>query len=183
LVEAIDNPDITVLDILQGLKYVSDYRIAHGKIKNLDESLMERLAKGLLEQTNKKKGNLLNQKPTEEADLAFSLIADFIQNVSEFRKVFGKYSAADLKHRLKIHRRIQSRNSDEQQEIAATLLGLLTLRFPQFKDWRELVDEDEHDDVEKLMKKYSTKFESPLIPIADTLYPPPGIFCLISSLF
>jgi Ca2+-transporting ATPase len=176
LVEAIDNADITVLDILQGLKYVSDYRISNSKMPNLDIELMKKLAKGLLEQTHKKKGNLLNQKPTPEADLAFSLICDFIANVSEFRKVISTYSALDLKHRLKIHRRIQPRSTDEQKEMAATMLGLLTLRFPQFKDWKELVEEDEHDDVIKLIAAYADKFKTPTIAIADTIYPPPSLY-------
>ena len=112
LVDAIENTDITVLDILQGLKYVSDYRVARGfiviykgRMPNLEADLMERLANGLLHQTNRKKGNLMSQKPTEEADLAFRLVIDFIANVSEFRTAIGKYSAPDLQHRLRIDRR------------------------------------------------------------------------------
>ena len=176
LVEAIENTDITVIDILQGLKYVSDYRVARGKMPNLDAELMDRLANGLLHQTNRKKGNLMNQKPTEEAELAFRLVIDFIANVSEFRTAVGKYSAPDLQHRLRIDRRCQPRCSDEQRTMAATLLGLLTLRFPQFKDWRDLVVEGEHHDIEKLMEEFPQQFSKPEIPLADTVYPPPALY-------
>lgn len=176
LVEAIDNTDITVLDILQGLKYVFDYRLASGKLPHLDAELMAKLCKGLLEQTHHKKGNLINQRPTEEADLAFSLFGDFIASVSEFRMAVGTYSASDLRHRLKIHRRCQPRSTEEQKIAAASLLGLLTLRFPQFSDWHELVNEDEHDDIEKLMAQYPEKFHTPAMPSADTVFPPPALY-------
>ncbi|KAJ2990323.1 hypothetical protein HDV02_004475 [Globomyces sp. JEL0801] len=180
LVEAVENPDVTVLDILQGLKYVVDYRLTNGKMSHLDLDLMTRLAEGLLHQTHKKSGNLLNQKPTEEADLAFALFGDFIAYIAEFRQAVGTYSTTDLKHRLKIHRRVHARASKEQRVMAASLIGLLTLRFPQFKDWKELVDEDEHDDVEKLIKEYPEKFQSPAMPSVETLWPPP---CMSSTIY
>ena len=70
----------------------------------------------------------------------------------------------------KLHRRCQPRSS------AVQVLGLLTLRFPQFKDWRDSVIEEEHEDVEALTKEFPVKFSTPtLIPVADTLFPPPGI--------
>ncbi|KAJ3325453.1 P-type ATPase [Boothiomyces sp. JEL0866] len=176
LVEAVENPDITVLDILQGLKYVMDYRIANGKMQHLDLALMKRLADGLLNQTGKKTGNLLNQKPTEEADLAFSLFGDFVANVSEFRVAVGEKSAPDLCYKLKIHRRCQPRSTKEQRIAAASILGLLTLRFPQFHDWHDLVDSDEYDDVERLMKEFPDIFTSPAMPVADTLHPPQVLY-------
>ena len=176
LAEAQQNKDITVLDILQGLKYVADYRLAGGKMPNLDLDIMRRLCQGLLEHTPVKKGNLLNQRPTEEADLAFTLFGEFIANVVEFRQAVGEISASDLRFKLSLHRRCQPRSTREQKVACAALLGLLITRFPQFKDWRDLVDEDEHDDIEALMKEYPDKFSSPAMPAAETIYPPPALY-------
>jgi Ca2+-transporting ATPase len=145
-------------------------------MQHLDVSIMTRLAQGLLEQTHKKKGNLINQKPTEEADLAFAIFGDFIANVVEFRQAVGTYAASDLRHKLKLHRRCQPRSTTEQKIACASLLGLLTLRFPQFADWKDLVNEDEWDDVEKLIKDYPEKFNSPAMPTAETVYPPPALY-------
>ncbi|KAL2916648.1 hypothetical protein HK105_203760 [Polyrhizophydium stewartii] len=176
LVEAVENHDIEVLDVLQGLKYVMEYRILGGKMPHLDAPLMARLAKGLLQHMGHQTGNLLNQHPTEEADLAFSLFADFVAEVDEFRTAVGSYSASDLRHHMKLHRRCQPRSSPEQQQTAAVVLGLLTTRFPQFSDWRELVKEDEHDDVERLMKAYPDKFVTPELPSRQFMFPPPALY-------
>ncbi len=177
LVDATENPDISVNDILQGLKYVVDYRLAGGKLPHLDLELMKRLAQGLLEWTHKKSGNLLNQYPTQDADLAFYLIGDFLSNVVEFRQAIAQVSVSDLRYKLKLHRRCKPRSSEQQRIAAATILGLLTVRIGnQFKDWRDLVDEDEHEDILQLMKEYPDKFSAPAMPIAETILPPPSLY-------
>ena len=78
--------------------------------------------------------------------------------------------------------RCQPRSTQEQRSMAATLLGLLTLRFPQFKDWRDLIVESEHNDVEKLMEEFPQQFSTPELPLADTVFPPPGNSFLILSI-
>lgn len=176
LVEASDNPDITVIDILEGLKYVANYRLQGEKMPHLDYTLMKGLSQGLLEIIPMKKGNLLNQKPTEEADLAFSLFGDFISNVVEFRQAIGEISASDLRFKIKLHRRCLPRSSPEQRIACASILGLLTLRFPQFNDWKDLVEEVGHDDVGRLMIEYPEKFSIPAMPVAETVYPPPSLY-------
>ena len=134
LVDASENPDISVSDILQGLKYVVDYRLAGGKLPHLDQALMKKLAQGLLEITPLKAGNILNQSPTPEADLAFHLLADFLFNIVEFRLAIAEISVSDLRYKLKLHRRCRPRASEEQRVAAATILGLLTTRIGnQFK--------------------------------------------------
>lgn len=134
MVDASENPDISVSDILQGLKYVVDYRLAGGKLPHLDQSLMKKLAQGLLEITPLKAGNILNQSPTPEADLAFHLVADFLFNIVEFRLAIAEISVSDLRYKLKLHRRCRPRASEEQRVAAATILGLLTTRIgSQFK--------------------------------------------------
>lgn len=176
LVDASDNTEITVIEVLHGLKYVADYRLSGERLPHLDFELMKRLLKGLLKQTHIKKGNLLNQRPTEEANLAFVIFGDYLSNVVEFRQAVGELSSSDLRCGLKIHRRCQPRSLVEHRKTAASLLGLLTLRFPQFCDWKDLVDEDEHDDIERLMMDYPAMFQSPAIPVIETLYPPPALY-------
>lgn len=86
LVEAHENFEISPMDVLHGLKYVADYRIHGGKMKNLDYNIMETLCQGLLQYANKNTGNLIFQRPTEEADMAFEIFTSFISEVEEFRK-------------------------------------------------------------------------------------------------
>ncbi|KAI8589364.1 hypothetical protein BDZ88DRAFT_151669 [Geranomyces variabilis] len=175
LVDAKENADISLDDVLQGLKYVTEYRIKGGKMRNLDAALMERLLEGLLQNMGHLQGNLLRQRPTAEADIAFVLFGEFLEEVEEFRQAVNRKSATDLRHHLKIHRRCQPSSTDEQREDCAGVLALLIRHCPQH-DWRELVDSDEHDDVEKLMREYQSKFEHPAMPLAKKVLPPQALY-------
>ena len=78
-------PEISLDDVLQGLKYVMDYRIKNGKMPNLDAELMKRLLGALLRHMRgREKGSLLHQKPTAEADLAFAIFGDFLEEGMHF---------------------------------------------------------------------------------------------------
>ncbi|KAI8814697.1 hypothetical protein BJ742DRAFT_671382 [Cladochytrium replicatum] len=122
-------------------------------------------------------GTLLNRRPTAEADLAFSLFGEFIEEVEQFRVAVGLKSATDLRHSLKIHRRCQPRSTEEEKQAAASILGLLTRNFSQFPDWRDLVKEKEHNDIEELMKKYGPKFEGSSIPALEgPPFPPAALY-------
>lgn len=136
-----------------------DYRIKGLKMKNLDLKLMKRLLEILLQNMSGKEGSLLKQVPTKEADLAFHLFAEFLNEVDEFRFAVSEKGATDLRHALKIHRRCQPRSKDIDKEFSASILFNLTSTFPQFSDWRELVKEREHDDVEQVLIKYREKFQ------------------------
>ncbi|KAH9274036.1 hypothetical protein BASA83_003677 [Batrachochytrium salamandrivorans] len=176
LVETAENKDIEVLDILHGLSYVMEYRIRGSKMPHLDAPLMSRLAKGLLQHMSHQTGNLLNQRPTQEADIVFSLFGEFIMEVVEFQLAVEEYSASDLRHCMKLHRRCQPRSTQQQKETAMAVLGLLTTRIPQFSDWKDLVKKDEHDDVERLMKQFPEKFQAPAIPYRKNIFPPPSLY-------
>ncbi|TPX72328.1 hypothetical protein SpCBS45565_g00603 [Spizellomyces sp. 'palustris'] len=175
LVDAVDNTDISLDDVLQGLKYVMEYRIKGGKMPHLDGALMERLLEGLLQNMGHNEGNLIRRRPTPEADIAFVLFGEFLEEVEEFRQAVAKKSATDLRHCLKFHRRCQPFSTAEEREDAAGVLALLLRHFPQH-DWKEFVKEDEHDDVEKLMKEYKEKFERPAMPPAHDVYPPQALY-------
>jgi len=126
-----------------------------------------------------KEGNLINKKLTEEAHLAFTIFAEFLQEVVEFRMSVGEINAVDLQHSLKIHRRLcNSSATDIQKETSVSVIGLLTSSFPQFSDWKELVKESEHDVVENILKQkqYNDLFYQKALPTGDggPVYPPPG---------
>ncbi|KAJ3019984.1 P-type ATPase [Thoreauomyces humboldtii] len=175
LVDAAENSDISLDDVLQGLKYVTEYRIKGGKMRNLDGPLMERLLEGLLQNMGHQQGNLVRQRPTPEADMAFVLFGELLEEVEEFRLAVAKKSATDLRHCLKIHRRCQPSSTPEQREDAAGVLALLMRYFP-VHDWKDLVDSEEHDDALKLMKDFKEKFEHPAMPPADHVMPPQALY-------
>lgn len=152
-----------------------EYRIKGGKMPHLDGSLMERLLDGLLQNMGHSTGGLLRQHPTPEADIAFVLFGEFLEEVDEFRQAVSKKSVTDLRHCLKFHRRCQPSSTDEQRQDAAGVLALMIRYCPQH-DWKELVKEEEHDDVEKLMNEYKEKFEHPSMPPAEQVLPPQTLY-------
>ncbi|TPX67302.1 hypothetical protein CcCBS67573_g07541 [Chytriomyces confervae] len=181
LVEVANNSGFTLADILEGLKYVMDYRIRHGKMLHLNADLMMRLMEALLMNTGHETGSLMKKKPTADADLAFTLFGEFLEEVEEFRRAVGTKSATDLRQSLNIPGRCQPNSTKEQREDAAAILNLLTTRFVQFEDWRELVRPDEHDDAEALIKEYAPRFANaagaPIMPPVDEdIFPPPALY-------
>lgn len=72
--------DLTLMDVLQGLRYVMDYRIRGGKQPSIDQELMRKLAEALLiHMKHKERSILIRQRITPESELAFSLFGDFIE--------------------------------------------------------------------------------------------------------
>lgn len=170
-------PEISLDDVLQGLKYVMDYRIKGGKMRNLDLDLMRRLLEALMQHMAGKQGSLMNQRPTAEANLALVLFGEFLEDVDEFRIAVSEKSSTDLRHALKIHRRCQPNSDEKDKEFAASILALLTKNFAQFSDWRELVKEREHNDVERLIEQFKDRFNQPAMPPlqnVNLLFPPQG---------
>ena len=66
-------------EVLEGLRYVMDYRIKDGSQPNLDKSLMKRLSEGLLLNMGHTEGHFLRKKSTAAADMAFFLFGDFLE--------------------------------------------------------------------------------------------------------
>ncbi|TPX50204.1 hypothetical protein SeLEV6574_g01036 [Synchytrium endobioticum] len=179
LSEVADNKDISLADVLNGIRYVMDYRIQGGRMPHLEANLMKRLCQGLLLHMKHHQGSLIRQRPTVEADLAFLLFGEFIEEVDEFRQAVAQIPTTDLMHAMKIHQRCQPWSTPEHKQQAAVILGLLTTRFQQFRDWHELVDDDEHDDVMTvLQKEYPEKFTRPTMPLPskEDLFPPPALY-------
>ncbi|KAJ1563618.1 hypothetical protein HK405_001392, partial [Cladochytrium tenue] len=185
LAEAADNEDIAPLEVLQGLRYVMEYRISGGKMPSLDPDLMARLLEALLHYTADVTGSLLSKKLTEEADIAFTLFGEFTQEVDEFRAAVGRQSATDLRRALAVGRRCAAGASDDQRQDAAAVLRLLTTRFVQFRDWRDLVAREDQNDVASVLKEFAVAGDAaaggdgaaPVMPPVDhELFPPPALY-------
>ncbi|KAL7318226.1 hypothetical protein PS15m_004478 [Mucor circinelloides] len=180
-----DNKSISLQEVLEGLRYVMDYRIKDGNQPHLDQSLMKRLSEGLLLNMGHTEGHLLKKKTTEAADMAFYLYGDFLQQVHEFRLVTSEMDVSDLRRQLKIHYRCQPTSSTQQQKRGALAMVMLFARFfpNQFADWRDLVKESEQGDMERLLnssfaqevKASDEKTAMPSLnnPLADVILPPP----------
>jgi Ca2+-transporting ATPase len=72
------NKEISLEEVMDGLRYVMEYRIKGGRFPSLDYDIMKRLADGLLMNmgnTEKKKFRL---NLTEEANVAFQLFGEFL---------------------------------------------------------------------------------------------------------
>lgn len=74
-----DNKSISLEEVLEGLRYVMDYRIKDGSQPHLDKSLMKRLSEGLFLNMGHTEGHLLKKKTTAAADMAFFLFGNFLE--------------------------------------------------------------------------------------------------------
>ncbi|KAI8391393.1 uncharacterized protein BYT42DRAFT_556718 [Radiomyces spectabilis] len=146
-----DNKSISLEEVLEGLRYVMDFRIKGGNQPHLDYHLMKRLCEGLLLNTGHTEGHILRKRTTPGADMAFFLFGDFLEEAVEFRSVVGDQDAFDLRSQLKIHYRCRPSSSSKQKRGAIAMVQLLTTYFPQFSDWRDLVKENEQSDMETLL--------------------------------
>ncbi|CAG8461817.1 11158_t:CDS:10 [Acaulospora colombiana] len=169
-----ENSQLSLEDVLAGLRYVMDYRLKGGRLQNLNYELMKRLCDGLLLNMSSTEGGLLKKKMTPSADQTFILFGEFLEEVEEFRLAVGEKNVSDLYHALKLHRRCRKDADQEVKRAAARIIRMLTEWFPHFSDWRELVKDDEQGDVEKVIKEFE-KSESPSMPPRVAL-PPPSLY-------
>ncbi|KAI8079087.1 uncharacterized protein B0P05DRAFT_491402 [Gilbertella persicaria] len=174
-----DNKAISLQEILEGLRYVMDYRIKNGSQPHLDPSLMKRLSEGLFLNMGHIEGHLLKKRTTAEADHAFYLFGDFLQEVVEFRSILSGMDVSHLRHQLKLHYRCQSYCTEEQKRGALVVVFALTRFFPhQFGDWHDLIKESEQSDLERLLnsslaEKVKQEEDQGKKPVHDILLPPP----------
>ncbi|KAL6591922.1 calcium ATPase [Neocallimastix californiae] len=177
LTEVSNNNDISLKEVLAGLMYVMEYRIKGGRLPHLDYDLMKRLCNGLLSNISHCEKEHFQNIPTEESDMALHLFGEFIQEVEEFRQVVRGIPVTDLAYALKIHRRCTSSSTDEQKRSAVAVIGLLTKNFTEFADWKDLVKQDEHNMVEKVLKEYEPTLEIPEMPKSpEDLLPPQSLW-------
>ncbi|CAG8432950.1 9868_t:CDS:10 [Diversispora eburnea] len=168
-----ENLQLSLEDVLAGLRYVVDYRLKGGRLPNLDYEIMKRLCEGLLLNMSASEGGLLKRKMTAEANEAFILFGEFLEE--EFRRAVGEKNVSDLHHALKLHRRCRKDANPEVKQAAVAVIYMLTNWFPQFSDWRELVKDDDQSDVEKVIKEFTDKIKKPSMPpLHGVALPPPS---------
>ncbi|CAJ0905055.1 2520_t:CDS:10 [Entrophospora sp. SA101] len=166
-----DNLQLSLEDVLEGLKYVMNYRIKGGRLPNLDYEIMKRLCEGLLFNMRKSEGGLLKRKLTYEANQAFILF------VEEFRQTVGEKNISDLYNSLKFHKRCRKDADPDVKQAAVAIIYMLTTWFSQFSDWHELVKEDDQDDVEKVIKEFTDSIKKPSMPpLQSAALPPPSLY-------
>ncbi|CAI2175595.1 19955_t:CDS:10 [Funneliformis geosporum] len=172
-----ENQQLSLEDVLAGLRYVMDYRLKGGRLPNLDLDLMKRLCEGLLLNMSYSEGGLLKRKMTTEANEAFILFGEFLEEVEEFRTAVGEKNISDLYNSLKLHRRCRKDADPEVKQAAAAIIYMLTEWFPQFSDWHELVKEEEQSDVEKVLKELTGTIKKPKMPpLQGVALPPPSLY-------
>ncbi|KAF8930810.1 P-type ATPase [Dissophora ornata] len=159
------NKEISLEEILDGLRYVMEYRIKGGRFPSLDHDIMRRLADGLLlNMGNVTKKGRFHQVLSEEADVAFQLFGEFLLEVQEFRQAVGEKPVSDLRHALKLDVRCGSGSTEQEQQSAVALIALLTAIYPQFSDWRELVKSDGQSNVQKCMREHADFVKADKMP-------------------
>ncbi|KAF9214155.1 P-type ATPase [Podila verticillata] len=172
------NKEISLEEVMDGLRYVMEYRIKGGRYPSLDFDVMKRLADGLLmNMGNSEKKRRVRQKLTEEADVAFQLFGEFILEVQEFRQAVGEKPVSDLRHFLKLDVRCGNGSTVQQQQAAVALIALLTGIYPQFSDWKELVKSDGQSDVQKSMKEHADFVKAEKMPELGGLILAPEALC------
>ncbi|KAG0365405.1 hypothetical protein BC939DRAFT_446562 [Gamsiella multidivaricata] len=172
------NKEISLEEVMDGLRYVMEYRIKGGRFPSLDYDIMKRLADGLLQNMGAvDKKRKFRQKLTEEADVAFQLFGEFILEVKEFRQAVGEKPVSDLRYALKLDVRCDSGATEQQQKAAVALIALLTTIYPQFSDWRELVKSDGQSDVQKCMKDHAEYVKAEKMPEMGGVVLAPQALC------
>ncbi|RIB13312.1 hypothetical protein C2G38_2198212 [Gigaspora rosea] len=168
---------LSLENVLAGLQYVVDYRLRGGRLPNLDFELMKRLCEGLLLNMSYMEGGLLKRKMTPEANRAFILFGEFMEEVEEFRLAVREKNVSSLYHALKLHRRCRKDVDPTVKQSAVAIIYMLTNWFPQFSDWHELVKNEEHGDVEKVIKEYTNVIKKPKMPpLKGVALPPPSLY-------
>ncbi|KAF9204494.1 P-type ATPase [Podila verticillata] len=171
------NKEISLEEVMDGLRYVMEYRIKGGRFPSLDYDIMKRLADGLLMNMGNTEKKRFRQNLTEEANVAFQLFGEFLLEVQEFRQAVGEKPVSDLRHSLKLDVRCGPVSTEQEQQSAVALIALLTNTYPQFSDWKELVKSDGQADVQKCMMEYADLMKAEKMPDMGGVILAPEALC------
>ncbi|KAG0202257.1 P-type ATPase [Mortierella sp. GBA30] len=172
------NKEISLEEIMDGLRYVMEYRIKGGRFPSLEYDIMRRLADGLLmNMGNVEKKGTFRHALSEEADVAFQLFGEFLLEVQEFRQAVGEKPVSDLRHALKLDVRCGSGSTLQEQQSAVALIALLTSYYPQFSDWKELVKSEGQTAVQKCMREHADYVKAEKMPEMGGVILAPQALC------
>lgn len=173
----------TSADILSGIRYVMDYRIRNGRLLHLDYEICARLVQALLRYTNLRMrphgGSIFySKKLTNEADLAFELFNDFLEEVYEFREAVGEVPLDELRRKLLFYPRLVHPQTLQEFEVAVTLLKTITKTFPQFNEWFDFFKDEDWTAVEKALasSNFYTEERRKLSLKPVICYPPQSLY-------
>lgn len=173
----------TSADILSGIRYVMDYRIRNGRLMHLDYELCARLVQAFLRYTNLRtrpygSSFFHGKKLTKEADLAFELFKDFLEEVYEFREAVGEVPLDELRRKLLFYPRLIHPQTQEEFTVAVSLLKMITKTFPQFSEWYDFFKDEDWASVESALAASDFYVEerrkTSLKPIV--CYPPQSLY-------
>ncbi|KAF9962506.1 P-type ATPase [Mortierella alpina] len=172
------NKEISLEEVMDGLRYVMEYRIKGGRFPSLEYDIMKRLADGLLmNMGNVEKKGTFRHALSEEADVAFQLFGEFLLEVQEFRQAVGEKPVSDLRHALKLDVRCGPGSTVQEQQSAVALIALLTTYYPQFSDWKELVKSEGQSAVQKCMREHADFVKAEKMPEMGGVILAPQALC------
>ncbi|KAF9943235.1 P-type ATPase [Mortierella antarctica] len=172
------NKEISLEEVMDGLRYVMEYRIKGGRFPSLEYDIMKRLADGLLmNMGNIEKKGTFRHALSEEADVAFQLFGEFLLEVQEFRQAVGEKPVSDLRHALKLDVRCGPGSTEQEQQSAVALIALLTTYYPQFSDWKELVKSEGQGAVQKCMREHADYVKAEKMPEMGGVILAPQALC------
>jgi len=160
---------------LSNIQFLMETRVKGGQQPNFEYPLMKRLLEALLIYMRQTHGKLLNKKFTYEANLALRLFGEFLQEVNEFRQAVGEKSVSELKYSLKFHRRCRLNDKSQQTATSLAILAMLITHFPQFSDWKDLVRESHHKEMDQLLKDFSPN-DVKMPPPSYQILPPQALY-------
>ncbi|KAI3654948.1 hypothetical protein MP228_000328 [Amoeboaphelidium protococcarum] len=178
--QGMKSSEISLMDVLAGLRYVMDYRIKGGKQPNLDGEMMQKLSEGLLlHMKHRQRAGFLKQRFTEESNVSFNLFADFAEEVEEFRRAVSAIPPTDLAYSLMLNRRLKD---PQLKDDVVNMLLILTTHLPDIFSVHELVTQDA-DEVKQLVDelgpsilKRQNQRKTALKQNQQELFPPPSLY-------
>src|SRR5262249_55409183 len=146
--------------------------------RKLDGGICDRLVRALLLLTGNqdRRGLFVERRPTDNAEYAFVLLADYCEQLGECRKALASITPEGLGNRLRLGQRISKPSSENLRLAALSLLKGLSKVW----DWRDYFSERELVGIEKILNKYEffseSAFEEKQSSIVNIwVYPPPAL--------
>lgn len=177
--DLVESPD-QLSAVLEGLRYLVDYRLSNRRYHHMDIDLMHRLALGLLECTGERQGAMFARRrlATPLADQALQLFRDFLREVDEFAQTVGAMPLSELRTSLQLHRRLYQEAGPESHALAKDIIQLLS---KQVDDWRDLVKPERVDEVMMVFEgreeqEQGVGDETKISPHTKHLHPPQALY-------
>lgn len=157
------------LEVLEGLRYVMEYRIRGGRLPNMDFSLMDRLLRVLLVNMKKReKHRFIEPGSTQEAVISLELFGKFLMEVEEFRDATVKMPHTFLAHHLDFGFWASHKRPDNVRRLAATVVTLLSNALKVYHTtYEDIVRPEDGGKVDRLLSEYPEAVSNPALQFAS----------------